>query len=110
MAVQIEITPQLVIAYLSGEIDHHCAGRIREAIDDTVAQMVPPPKELYLDFGSVTFMDSSGIGLVMGRYKLIHELGGTLKIVNLTPSFKRVMKMAGMDKLGVLEEQGEVKQ
>lgn len=110
MAVQIEITPQLVIAYLSGEIDHHCAGRIREAIDDTVAQMVPPPKQLYLDFGSVTFMDSSGIGLVMGRYKLITELGGTLKIVNLTPSFKRVMKMAGMDKLGVLEEQGEVKQ
>lgn len=107
MTVQIETTPQLVIAYLAGEIDHHQAGGIRERIDGAVMQMIPPPKELYLDFGSVSFMDSSGIGLVLGRYRLMQELGGSLTVTHLSPSFRKVMKMAGLDKLGVLEKEGE---
>lgn len=57
------------------------------------------PKELVLDFGGVTFMDSSGIGLVMGRYKLMQELGGTVRLTQLSTSIRRVMQVAGMDKL-----------
>lgn len=100
MAVTIEIHPNMMIAYLSGEIDHHSIKDIREQIDAAAQQSYP--QCLYLDFGGVTFMDSSGIGLVMGRYKLMADLGGELKAVN-TKSWKPVMKMAGLDKLGVLD-------
>ena len=57
------------------------------------------PKQLILDFTGVGFMDSSGIGLVMGRYKLAQELGAELRLCGLTASTKRVMQIAGMDKL-----------
>ncbi|MEG1779078.1 MAG: anti-sigma factor antagonist [Oscillospiraceae bacterium] len=101
MAMNIEIMPQLVIAYLSGEIDHHKAGGMRKELDTVLQQVCP--EELILDFGNVTFMDSSGIGFVMGRYKLMTDLEGIVKVTNLSPSLKKVMKLAGMDKLGVLE-------
>lgn len=88
-------------AYLTGEIDHHCARGIREEIDET-AQRVHPG-ELVLDFRDVTFMDSSGIGLVMGRYSLMQELGGVLRVSNLSSQIKKVMKLAGLDRLAVIE-------
>ena len=69
MNVKTEINGTSVTAFLSGEIDHHNAPQIREAIDECVA--FRQPNRLILDFGDVTFMDSSGIGLVMGRYRLI---------------------------------------
>ena len=61
-------------AYISGEIDHHSAKSIRKEIDINVEKL--KPTDLYLDFSKVDFMDSSGIGLVMGRYKLQSERGG----------------------------------
>ena len=64
MNVTIESSGSVVIAYLIGEIDHHTAGEVREKIDDTL--MFVKPKTLILDFKNVSFMDSSGIGLVMG--------------------------------------------
>lgn len=52
------------------------------------------PEILILDFRDVTFMDSSGIGLVMGRYKLIKEIGGELKVIKCQGYIKKVMKLA----------------
>lgn len=101
MAVRITIAEDSVTAYLAGEIDHHCAKGIREEIDDA-AQRVRPD-ELILDFKDVTFMDSSGIGLVMGRYSLMQELGGEVRVVNLSSHIKKVMKLAGLDRLAIIE-------
>lgn len=95
--VKIESCDTGLIAYLSGEIDHHCAREIREQIDGEV--MRGSIKKLCLDFKNVTFMDSSGIGLVMGRYKLLSSVGGSVLIANCAVSIKRIMKLAGMDKL-----------
>ena len=103
--VSIYLSDKTMTAYLSGEIDHHCAKGIREKIDDT-AQRVRPD-ELILDFKDVTFMDSSGIGLVMGRYSLVQELGGSLRVVSLSSHIKKVMKLAGLDRLAVLENGGK---
>ncbi|MEE1392695.1 MAG: anti-sigma factor antagonist, partial [Negativibacillus sp.] len=64
MAVEIQIRDQVVQAYLSGEIDHHSAVQLRQQIDESVLQA--DARQLILDFAMVTFMDSSGIGLVMG--------------------------------------------
>lgn len=107
MAVRINLTEECLTAYLSGEIDHHTAKPAREEIDD--AAIRSQPKEMYLDFKDVTFMDSSGIGLVMGRYSMMQELGGRLYVVNTSSHLSRVMKLAGLDRLAVIENGGIAK-
>lgn len=87
--------------YLSGEIDHHTARDMRFGIDEAVGRL--RPAVLLMDFRAVTFMDSSGIGLVMGRYKLMHSMTGSLKVINLPVHIKKVMTLAGLDKLAVIE-------
>lgn len=105
MSVQISLAEESVTAYLAGEIDHHCAKGLREEIDEA-AQRVSP-KELILDFKDVTFMDSSGIGLVMGRYSLMQELGGELHVTGLSTHIRKVMKLAGLDRLAVMDNGGK---
>lgn len=95
--VNLEIHEQQLVAFLFGELDHHSVQQLRQDIDSCAMQN--RPKELILNFGGVSFMDSSGIGLVMGRYKLMQELGGTLQLTQLSSSIRRVMQVAGMDKL-----------
>lgn len=97
MAVEIQIRDQVVQAYLSGEIDHHSAVQIRQQIDESVLQA--DARQLILDFAMVTFMDSSGIGLVMGRFRLMQENEGTVLLRNLPTPIRKVMKLAGLDKL-----------
>ncbi len=97
MAVEIQIKEDTVRAYLSGELDHHSAVGIREKIDESVMQS--KPQQLILDFAMVTFMDSSGIGLVMGRFRLMQEMGGKVILQNLPAPIRKVMKLAGLDKL-----------
>ena len=86
---------KMVTACLIGEIDHHGAGKLREEIDTMLERN--HPDTLILDFREVTFMDSSGIGLVMGRYRLIREWNGSVEIHNPAPSIKKVMRrMCGL--------------
>ena len=101
MAVQIDLADELLTARIIGDIDHHSAKEMRETIDDAVRK--GQVRELEIDFRDVTFMDSSGIGLVMGRYKLMQELGGTLHLVNVASHLKKVMVLAGLDRLAVLD-------
>ena len=102
MPVRIEEGEGAVTAYLEGEIDHHSARDIREAIDSTLE--LHNVSLLTLDFGDVTFMDSSGIGLVMGRYRQMKFYGGELKVINTSPHIYKVMKIAGLDRLAVIEK------
>lgn len=101
MAVQIDLADELLTARIIGDIDHHSAKEMRETIDDAVLK--GQVRELEIDFRDVTFMDSSGIGLVMGRYKLMQELSGTLHLVNVASHLKKVMVLAGLDRLAVLD-------
>lgn len=105
MPVRIETSGEVVTAYLSGELDHHAARGIREAIDAAVDRDMPTL--LILDFGEVTFMDSSGIGLVMGRYRKLQQTGAELHVANTPPYIYKVMKLAGLEKLAKLEKGGE---
>lgn len=99
--VRFENSDILMTAYLSGEIDHHSARDIREEIDANIEQN--KPAVLALDFKDVSFMDSSGIGLVMGRYKILKSMDGEVKIVNSSSYIKKVMRLAGLDKLAELQ-------
>ena len=78
MAVTLEVTNEEITAYLSGEIDHHSAVELRRRIDESV--LSGTPERLILDFSGVTCMDSSGIGLIMGRWRLMQEQGGHLLV------------------------------
>ena len=83
--------------FLRGEIDHCAAPRLRETIDDRM--LTYRPCVLQLDFSGVSFMDSSGVGLVMGRYRLAHTLGCCVEAANLSPRHERIMKMSGLGKI-----------
>jgi len=93
---------------LSGEIDHHVAAALREQIDQAIAKH--SPTWLVLDFGGVTFMDSSAVGLVMGRYKVLSAMGGTLEVINLSPVAYRMMKMSNLQSLAKLSPKVQEKE
>ena len=101
MNIQINVSDELTTVYLTGELDHHTARDVREDIDRSIESN--QPKLLILDFKNIGFMDSSGIGLVMGRYRIMQELGGSVKVVNAPSNIKKVMKLAGLDRLAEIE-------
>lgn len=101
MGVRLEFREGTLTAFLSGEIDDHTAKEIREEIDATAEKV--RPTRLRLDFSEVPFMDSSGIGLIMGRYKLLRLWNGNLVLANLAPRVEMMVKLSGADRLAVLE-------
>ena len=102
MNIDIKNDNGAAIARLSGEIDHHNAGALRQRIDEAVTHR--QPEILSLDFAGVSFMDSSGIGLVMGRYRLIENTGCQFYITNLSPHAYKVMQLAGLEKIAMLKK------
>ena len=101
MVVETDYTDNILTAKLYGEIDHHQAPAIRQKIDGQTESL--RPKELHLDFSHVSFMDSSGIGLIMGRYRQVSLIGGRLKVVNVPNSLQKIINLSGIDSLGVLK-------
>lgn len=85
-------TPNSLVAYLSGEIDHHSAQKLRLEID---AQLqIALPETLTLDFEGVTFMDSSGIGLILGRARRMEALEGRLVVQHPPLQIQKMLKLA----------------
>lgn len=103
MGVELTNYGEVLVANLKGDIDHHTAKQIRETVDTEVESR--KPALLKLDFKGVEFMDSSGIGLIMGRYKLMRAIDSKLQVVNVPKYLSRVIKMSGLDRLGILESQ-----
>ena len=97
----MNVSENMLTAYLDGEIDHHSVKPVREEIDNTIDRL--QPKALALDFSGVTFMDSSGIGLVMGRYRKIAPYNAQLYVFNPPPSIAKVMRLSGIDKIAKIE-------
>lgn len=102
MAVRIQQTGEVMSAYLIGELDHHTAKEMREEIDSALDLNMPTL--LIIDFNEITFMDSSGIGLVMGRYRKLIKTGAELHITGTSPQIYKVMKLAGIERLARLEK------
>lgn len=102
MPVTIEVNGNTMTARLSGELDHHHTQKLREEIDRSVQK--EHPNRLILNFAGVEFMDSSGIGLVLGRYRLMQEREGSLVLCAMPPHIRRVMQVAGIANLEIEEE------
>ena len=92
-----------LLAELSGDLDHCSAKAMRTAIDTEIMKRLP--LKLILDFENVPFMDSSGIGLLIGRYKLMNDLGGSIIAVNPRPGVRKIMELAGVHRLCSVIEQ-----
>ncbi|MGI6778981.1 MAG: anti-sigma F factor antagonist [Acetivibrionales bacterium] len=86
-----------LIAKIFGELDHHSAEYTRQKIDGEMIKS--STKNLIFDFSKLTFMDSSGIGIIMGRYKNMLNLNGKVAIVCNNTQVNRVLKMCGIPRL-----------
>ena len=84
-------------ARLYCELDHHTVKRIREKIDRMMFEK--KPQELILDFSEVSFMDSSGLGLIIGRSETASALGATVKLCGLSDNLARLLYVCGIEKL-----------
>lgn len=91
-----------IVIRLEGEIDHHSAGSIRDALEKEIHRS--GAVNIAFDMGRVSFMDSSGIGMIIGRYKTVTALGGAIIIYNATESIKRLMSMAGIAKIAIISD------
>ena len=102
-------TDKLLVVKIIEEIDHHTTEKIRRKIDNEITRYMP--RKVILDFNKVSFMDSAGIGMIIGRYKMIKMLGGYKKGEHFM-KYKRVLlklsgeALAGDDHFGIKE--GEV--
>lgn len=86
----------LLAVRLFGEIDHHNAVRLRSDLDELL--LGKKPRRLVLDLSRVEFMDSAGIGFLMGRYRLMQELGGVVALKNPTQRVMKMLLLCGMDR------------
>ena len=88
---------KMLVFKITDEIDDCSVQKIRRRADYEIERYMP--KRVIFDFDSVTFMDSAGIGLLIGRYKFTNLLGGRLEIANLTQSVRKIFEMSGILKL-----------
>ncbi|MCL2772810.1 MAG: anti-sigma factor antagonist [Oscillospiraceae bacterium] len=86
---------------LLGDIDHHTARSVRESVDELI--LTKNPVELDLDLSAIDFMDSSGLGLVLGRYKKQNDIGGRMKILNPSRRIMQILQLAGVEKIIKIE-------
>lgn len=88
-----------LVARIGGELDHHYCDILRVRIDQEL--MEPPVRNIIFDFGGLTFMDSSGIGMLMGRLRVVKAIGGTAYLICNNKSVLRILEMSGVLKLFV---------
>lgn len=97
MNVKHFIEEKILIFEITEELDHHVVEKMRKRTDYEIQRLIP--KNVIFDFSKVKFMDSAGIGLLLGRYKQIKSLGGEMKIVNSNERIKKILDMSGVTKI-----------
>lgn len=97
MQVIFEVRDKNLIVRFNGELDHHSAEDIRKKIDEEYRRKML--KNIVLDLKGINFMDSSGIGLIMGRYKSTNGNNGKLALINVNPRMEKILTMSGIMKL-----------
>ncbi len=96
-AVKTEFRDGILTAYINGEIDHHTCKKIREIIDFSLTET--SPDKLVLDLSMVSFMDSSGLGLVMGRFRKTQSAKIDMAVTGTPPRPAQMFSMAGLERL-----------
>lgn len=86
-----------LIVRLSGELDHFCAQSVRRELDYLISDKTV--RWLILDFSKLQFMDSSGIGVILGRYRQMRDRGGHVGVIHMNQHIARIFHMSGMDRV-----------
>ena len=94
MEIIFDVMENTLIVEFFGELDHHGAEKVREKIDEAMDNYMA--KMLVLDFSKVTFMDSSGIGMVLGRYRKMGDASGNMAIAGCSQNIRNILNMAGV--------------
>ena len=97
MVLDFEYVDRLMIVKINGDIDHHSCEEIRSKIDKEIT--IKNPKSILFDMEHVGFMDSSGIGVLIGRYKLIANNNGKAGMINVKPQVMRLCEICGLQKI-----------
>ncbi|MDD3362559.1 MAG: anti-sigma factor antagonist [Hespellia sp.] len=92
--MRYQLQENCLTIFLPKEIDHHNAEDMRETADSIIKNQ--HVKYIIFDFDKTDFMDSSGIGVIMGRYRTIHYLGGEIWAVHTNERMKKILTMSGM--------------
>lgn len=103
--MKYQVQENCLTIYLPKEVDHHNAEEMRKNADTLIEKN--HIKYVIFDFGSTDFMDSSGIGVIMGRYKMIRLIGGEVWAVHTNARIKKILTMSGMTKIMQIYEEDE---
>ena len=95
--VSYEEKGDTLVVHIGGEIDHHSAVQVRTEIDERI--IATSPAKVLLELSNVDFMDSSGLGLIMGRFALQKKCGGTLALLDPSQAVMKMIKLAGMERM-----------
>ena len=101
MSITVTSRDDALTITLSGEIDHHGARAMMAQLDDVIASRLPA--RLVLDMSGVTFMDSSGIAVLLRALRRSEHIGGTLRVTSIPTQARRVLDAAGVGRLITLD-------
>lgn len=102
LRAKYQVTEDVLIVRLVGELDHHEAEKLRNTWQENMYQNAI--KHVVVNLESITFMDSSGLGVILGRYKEVLQLGGEMVVCSLNSDIERLFDMSGLFKIVRLEE------
>ena len=96
MEIKYENADDCIYAELSGELDEYSAEYVRISLDGLLKESALSKSKLILDFSKVSFMDSTGIGVLIGRYKKMRDINKPIFITNPSRNAERIFKMSGL--------------
>lgn len=102
MNIKYRKQDKALMVEITEEIDHHIAEKLRRKIDNEITRHMP--RKTIFDFTRVSFMDSAGIGMIIGRYKMMKLIGGELEIENVNESVKKILEMSGILRIIYVKE------
>ncbi|MCM3236882.1 anti-sigma F factor antagonist [Heyndrickxia oleronia] len=102
LLIDLEVKQKVLCIRLSGELDHHSAESLRENVTQAIENY--QIQHLVLNLEQLTFMDSSGLGVILGRYKQIKQKNGEMVVCAISPAVKRLFEMSGLFKIIRLDE------
>ena len=99
MATEYKIENRVLYIYLDGDLDHHLAKKVKHKCDIILKSY--PIKDIEFDFKNSGFIDSSGIGVILGRYRQVQAMGGTVKVSNISKKDHSYGRIASTDRRNI---------
>lgn len=97
MRIDFEVSRNQLLVRLAGELDEHTATQFRESVEARLDE--DGERDLLLDLSEVTFIDSSGLGAILGRYKRISQAERRMAVAAASPQVRRILELSGLLKI-----------